>query len=80
MGKKDDSEIFRVEENRIDVELALQALHYEQLCNRIRVARSARKALDLLFHQNAFGDQGFRGAMSNWRPARTSRATAGRPA
>ena len=54
MGKKDESEILRVEESPNGVEPVLQALHYEQLCHRIQVARSAQRALDFLFRRDAY--------------------------
>src|SRR5262249_54750058 len=50
-------EILLVEDNPIDLELALHAIRPNKLANRIEVARDGEEALDFLFCRNGFEAQ-----------------------
>lgn len=50
--------ILLVDDNRMDIELALDAFHEARLINRIETASSGREALDYLFGLEGYGDRG----------------------
>ena len=52
-------DILLVEDNADDVELALYALHKNNLANAIHVAKDGEEALDFLFCRGAFADRSF---------------------
>ncbi|MBE0434604.1 MAG: response regulator [Methylomicrobium sp.] len=47
--------ILLVDDNRMDIELALDAFHEARLINRIHTASSGREALDYLFGRGDYG-------------------------
>ncbi len=49
--------ILLVDDNRMDIELALDAFHEARLINRIETASSGREALDYLFGRGDYGDR-----------------------
>lgn len=49
--------ILLVDDNRMDVELALDAFRETHLANRIEVASGGRQALDYLFGEGDYGDR-----------------------
>lgn len=49
--------ILLVDDNRMDVELALDAFREAHLSNRVEVAGSGRQALDYLFGMHGYGDR-----------------------
>ena len=49
--------ILLVEDNRMDVELTLDAFHEAKLLNTIYVAPSGQEALDYIFGRNKFADR-----------------------
>ena len=49
--------ILLVEDNRMDVELTLDAFHEAHLANAVHVAASGREALDYLFGRGEFADR-----------------------
>ena len=50
-------EILLVEDDPVDVEMALHALRNEQIANRIHVARDGEEALDFLFCRGPHADR-----------------------
>ena len=50
--------ILLVDDNAMDVELALDAFHEVRLSNQIEVARSGQEALDRLFGRGPWADRG----------------------
>jgi CheY-like chemotaxis protein len=49
--------ILLVDDNRMDVELALDAFHEAHLSNRVEVAGSGQQALDYLFGAHGYADR-----------------------
>lgn len=49
--------ILLVEDNRMDIELTLDAFHEARLTNTIHVARTGQEALDYLFGRDLFADR-----------------------
>ena len=56
---ENESEILLVEDDPLDLEIALNALRSEQIANRIHVARDGEEALDFLFCRNQFENRSF---------------------
>lgn len=56
---QNEAEILLVEDDPLDVEIALNALRGEQIVNRIHVARDGEEALDFLFCRNQFNNRSF---------------------
>lgn len=52
-----DIEILLVEDNPADVELAIHALRYNNLANRIHVVRDGEEALDFLFCRGVYSNR-----------------------
>lgn len=52
-------EILLVEDNPVDVELALRALRHNNLANNVHIARDGEEALDFLFCRRAYSNRAF---------------------
>lgn len=63
MTPKDQVEILLVEDDPDDLQLTMDALSMEHVCNHIQVARDGEEALDLLFHRGSHSDE------RDWQPA-----------
>jgi len=57
--KENEIEILLVEDDPLDVEIALHALRGEQIANRIQVVRDGEEALDFLFCRNQYEARSF---------------------
>lgn len=57
--KENEIEILLVEDDPLDVEIALLALRGEQIANRIQVVRDGEEALDFLFCRNQYEGRSF---------------------
>src|SRR3989442_8983188 len=56
---ENEIEILLVEDDPLDVEMALLALRNEQIANRIHVARDGEEALDFLFCRKPYENRSF---------------------
>ena len=56
---ENEIEILLVEDDPVDVEMALHALRNEQIANRIHVARDGEEALDFLFCRKPYENRSF---------------------
>ena len=56
---QNESEILLVEDDPLDLEIALTALRSEQIANHIHIARDGEEALDFLFCRNQFASRSF---------------------
>ena len=57
---KQEVEILLVEDNPVDVELTLRALHRNNLANQIQVVRDGEEALNFLFCRGPYSDRNFK--------------------